>query len=136
MKKDKGKPFEELLDEYQQSKIFERFYEMGSTLRKSDTGLPVNIWIDDIVWSKSKNKLKLMKFQPDTGDWADTRKFIPMSIEDEPKILVKNPKLDIDQKTVNKIKMFVKLNKELLIQYAEQKIGIKEFLKQMILPKE
>ena len=69
MNKDKEKLFEEALSEYQYSSKLERLYETGSTLRKSDTGLPVNIWIDDIVWSTTKYKLKRMKFQPDTGAW-------------------------------------------------------------------
>jgi hypothetical protein len=122
--------FEEVLDEYRRNKL-EHLYEMGSTLRKSDTGLPVNIWIDDIVWSTTRHKLKRMKFQPDTGEKVDTRKFIPISIEDDPKILVKNHNLKLDQKIVNQIIMFIKLNQNILIQYAEQKIGIKEFLAQI-----
>ena len=131
---DKENLFEEMLEEYQSSSKLECFYGMGSTLKKSDTGLPVNIWIDNIAWSTTKQKLKRMKFQPNKGDWADTRKFIPISIEDAPKILAKNPKLKIDRADVNMIKMFVRLNQELLIQYAEQKIGIKEFLAKMKLP--
>ena len=106
------------------------FYEMGATLHKRDTGLPVNIWIDDMAW-KQTSHWKRIKFQPDKGDRSDTRTFVPMSIEDDPQIKTKNSKLFINSKELEQIKQFVKINKELLLQYSDQKITIVEFLQQM-----
>jgi hypothetical protein len=106
------------------------FYEMGATLHKKDTGLPVNIWIDDMAWKQTGHR-KRIKFQPDKGDRSDTRTFIPMSIEDNPQIKVKHPKLSIDYNEIEQIKQFIIINKELLIKYSDQEITIADFLNQI-----
>ena len=107
-----------------------RLREMGATLRKKDTGLPVNIWIDDMAW-KNTGHWKKIKFQPDTENRADTDTFIPMSIEDNPRVLMDNPQITIDAKKLEQVKQFVRINKNLLLLYADQKITISEFLQQM-----
>jgi hypothetical protein len=56
---------------------------------------------------------------------------IPMSISDDPQILVKNPKLSLSANDIQKIKTFVKTNKDLLLQLADEKIDIGEFLDSM-----
>ena len=106
------------------------FYEMGATLHKKDTGLPVNIWIDDMAW-KQTSHWKRIKFQPDKVDRSDTRTFIPMSIEDDPQIKAKNPKLSINSSELEQIKQFVRINKDLLLRYSDQEITIADFLRQM-----
>ena len=118
------KLFEEVLYQYRTHR-----YEIGATLHKNDTGIPVNVWIDDMTW-KNSGHWKRMKFQPDTGDRSDIRKFIPMSIEDEPKILVKK-KTSLSSREIEMIKEFVRLNKSILLQYGDQEISIGQFMKKM-----
>jgi hypothetical protein len=102
-----------------------------ATLRKKDSGLPVNLYLDDIgSWSKSGH-WKRIKFQPDTGDRPVTVNMIPMSIEDNPQILLKNAKISLNAKQVEEIKTFVRNNKVLLLQLADAKISILEFGRRM-----
>jgi hypothetical protein len=109
--------------------------EEMATLHKSTSGLPANLYLDDTgSWTKSGH-WKRIKFQPDKGDRAVTRNMVPMSIDDNPQVLVKNARLALDAKDIEQIKIFVKNNKELLLQLADQKIDIFEFGRRMILNK-
>ena len=107
-----------------------RIEEMA-TLRKSDSGLPANLYLDDTgSWSKAGH-WKRIKFQPDTGDRPITRNMIPMSIDDNPQILAKNAKISLNAKQLEQIKAFVRNNKNLLLQLADAKISILDFGRQM-----
>jgi hypothetical protein len=106
--------------------------EEMATLRKSDSGLPANLYLDDIGnWGKSGH-WKRIKFQPNTGDRPVTRDMVPMSIDDNPQILVKNIKVALNAKQLNQIKAFVRANKDLLLQLADAEISILEFGRRMI----
>ncbi|MDR2407357.1 MAG: hypothetical protein LBE13_04495 [Bacteroidales bacterium] len=105
--------------------------EEMATLRKSRSGLPANLYLDDTgSWSKSGH-WKRIKFQPNTGDHPVTGNMIPMSIDDDPKILVKSAKIELNAKQLEQIKAFVKVNKSLLLQLADAKIDIITFVQQM-----
>jgi hypothetical protein len=107
-----------------------RIEEMA-TLRKSDSGLPANLYLDDTgSWSKSGH-WKRIKFQPNTGDRPVTKDMIPMSIDDNPRILVKNVEVALNAKQLNQIKMFVRVNKDLLLRLASAEISILEFGREM-----
>jgi hypothetical protein len=121
----------ELLTEQENLEENLRIEEMA-TLRKSDSGLPANLYLDDTgSWSKSGH-WKRIKFQADAGDRPVTRDMVPMSIDDNPQILVKNVKLALDAKQLKQIKAFVRVNKDLLLQLADAKISILEFGKRMV----
>lgn len=75
-----------------------------ATLRKKRSGLPVNLYLDDSKSWSSTGHWKRIKFQPDKGDSPDTRSMIPMSIGENPKILVKNPKMSLSTREVEQIK--------------------------------
>ena len=102
-----------------------------SKLSKRMSGLPVNLWLDDSGTWKSSKHWKKIKFQRDRGDKSSTRNMIPMSIEDEPKILVQNPKLEITQAEIKEVREFVSINKDLLIKLSDQQLDIDEFIKKM-----
>lgn len=108
----------------------QRITEMA-TLRKKRSGLPVNLYLDDSKSWAQTGHWKRIKFQPDKGDSPDTRSMIPMSIDENPEILVKNPKMSLSAKEVEQIKNFVRLNKELLLQLSDAKIDIGDFLDKM-----
>jgi hypothetical protein len=104
-------------------------YEMA-TLRKKDSGCPVNLYLDDGgTWKKSGHG-KRIKFQSDKGDRPVTRNMISMSIEDDPKILQKNAKIALSSKELDKVKDFIRINKNLLLQLGDT-ISIVDFVKQM-----
>lgn len=106
--------------------------EEMATLRKSISGLPANLYLDDAgTWSKSGH-WKRIKFQPNTGDRPATRDMVPMSIADTPQILVKNAKIELDAKQLEQIKAFVRANKDLLLQLADMEIDIFEFGRKMV----
>jgi hypothetical protein len=106
--------------------------EEMATLRKNDSGLPANLYLDDIgSWSKSGH-WKRIKFQPNAGDRPVTRDMVPMSIDDNPQILVKNAKIELNAKQLNQIKAFVKANKDLLLQLSNAEISILEFGRRMV----
>lgn len=88
-------------------------FEMAN-FRMSDTGLPVNIWIDESGSSQSnKHSIPRIKFQNNYSEKADRNSLIPISIDNAPKILSGVSK--IKSKDLNIIKRFIKLNiKELL----------------------
>jgi hypothetical protein len=105
--------------------------EEMATLRKKRSKLPANLYLDDArTWSKSGH-WKRIKFQADKGDSPNTRSMIPMSIDDNPRILIKNPRMNLSAKDIDQIKAFVKLNKDLLLQLSDAKIDIGEFLDKM-----
>ncbi|MDR0675546.1 MAG: hypothetical protein LBF97_00700 [Elusimicrobiota bacterium] len=103
--------------------------EEGATLRKFETGLPVNIFIDDGgLWKKGKH-WKRIKFQADKGNKPYTKNMPSMTIEDEPKIIEKRIKVYLTSKEIEQIKKFVKINKNLLLDL--ENIGIKKFMENM-----
>ena len=100
-----------------------------SVLRKFETGLPVNIWVDEGNSYLQSDHSKRIKIQPDKSEHPNSRYMIPICISDDPQIMVKNPNLHLSQYDIDLIKEFIKLNKDLLLNL--NKIGIVEFSKQM-----
>jgi len=119
---------EDNLRENQQLIESERLLGM-SVLRKFETGLPVNIWVDDGNTYKLSGHTRRIKIQPDKGDHPNSRIMIPMSISDDPQIMVKNYYCPLSEYDLNLVKKFVKINKELLLKVGS--IGILEFGNQM-----
>ena len=115
-----------ILNEELNENSIDEFFEM-STLRKKRSGLPVNLYLDDSKRYKRAGHAKRIKFQPNKSDHPNTHEMIPMSIEDEPKILVQNVKIDLTLAELNKIKLFVSLNKDLLLDLSDMKIDFIEF---------
>jgi hypothetical protein len=111
-----------------------RITEMAA-LRKADSGLPANLYLDDTgSWARSGH-WKRIKFQPDKSDRPVTTNMVPMSIGDDPQILVKGMKIQLSAQDIEQIKAFVRNNKDLLLQLADAKISILEFGKKMVLGK-
>lgn len=109
-------------------------FEM-SCLRKKRTGLPVNIYVDDSgTWKKMRHANRI-KIQCNKGDYPNTRGMIPMSIDDNPRILVDNPKMELSAADINAVKKFVIANKDLLIGLgSDDNFDIVDFTGAMVLP--
>ncbi|GHU57587.1 hypothetical protein FACS189442_6540 [Spirochaetia bacterium] len=105
--------------------------ELITTLRKSRSGLPANVYLDDIGTWTNFGRRKIIKFQPDRGDHAITANMVPMSIDDNPQVLAETPEISLSSHEIEQIKTFVRDNKDLLLQLGEQKIDIGDFIGRM-----
>jgi hypothetical protein len=100
-------------------------------LRKERSGLPVNLYLDDSMSYKRVGHARQIKFQPDKANHPKTNQMVPMSIEDDLKI-IEPVKLKLSAQDIEKVKAFVKANKYLLIQLSDVKIDIVEFITRMV----
>ena len=67
-----------------------------SMFRKSETGLPVNLWVDETDFRPVKHNFSRLKFQNNFSDrFTSNKDMIPISVEDEPKVLLKSFKPSI-----------------------------------------
>jgi hypothetical protein len=117
-------------ESYDEDESYDELEEMA-TLRKFRSGLPVNLYLDDSMSYKRGGHAKRIKFQPDKGDRPVTRKMILMTIEDDPKVKGNNIKINLQPADIEKIKSFVKINKDLLLDLSDMKIDIQDFLIRM-----
>lgn len=110
-------------------------WQTYSSLRKKRTGLPVNIYVDDSgTWKKMRHANRI-KIQCNKGDHPNTHGMIPMSIDDNPRILVDNPKMELSAADINAVKKFVIANKDLLIRLgSDDNFDIVDFTGAMVLP--
>lgn len=110
-------------------------WQTYSSLRKKRTGLPVNIYVDDSgTWKKMRHANRI-KIQCNKGDHPNTHGMIPMSIDDNPRILVDNPKMELSAADINAVKKFVIANKDLLIGLgSDDNFDIVDFTGAMVLP--
>jgi hypothetical protein len=126
---EEGGPFSWLLERISGRDELE---EMAG-LRKSDSGLPVNLWLDDSGAYIRGKHAKRIKFQGDYGNKANAGNMFSMTIsKDDPQIPVKQlPKLRLSSKDIEAIKAFVKNNADLLDMLADQKISFLQFGQRM-----
>ena len=92
-----------------------------ATISQNTTGLDVIIWVQtNNTQSTGKHNLPRIKFQNNTATKIQINELIPISISDDPKILLKNNdlnKIKISQTQINGIKQCIMKNKEILIDY-------------------
>jgi hypothetical protein len=104
---------------------FERLYEMAN-LYKMDTNLPVNLWLDEMGQDRIvEHNIARMKFQGDSSDKLNYQNLIPISISNNPEILLKNPPA-ISSKLINSVKNFIIHNRDILEQHFNHKITTKQ----------
>jgi hypothetical protein len=102
-------------------------------LKKPDSGLPVNLWLDDSHAYIRGRHAKRIKFQGDYGNNANVGNMFSMTISKEnPQISEKQlPKLKLPAKDIKAIKIFVKNNADLLDSLADEKVTFAAFIRQM-----
>ncbi len=107
--------------------------EEMSTLKKSITGLPVNIWVDDTRAYIAGRHTKRIKFQGDYGNNTNRSNLFTMILsKTDPKIPDDQVhKVKLPAKDINALKAFVKNNAVGLSDLADEKIDIAGFLKRM-----
>ena len=93
--------------------------------RKNESGLPANLYLDDAgAWKKSGH-WKRIKFQSDKEDHPNTRNMIPMSISDDPQVLVNSSNIELSRSEIGEIKSFIVNNLDLLLNL--ESLGMKYF---------
>jgi hypothetical protein len=124
-----GGPFGRLLE---RSSERDELEEMAG-LKKSRTGLPVNLWLDDSHAYVRGRHAKRIKFQGDYGNSVNAGNMFSMLLsKDDPQIPVKQmPRLKLPAKDVDAVKTFVKNNADLLDKLADEKIDFITFTQQM-----
>ena len=90
-----------------------------------DSGIPIELWVDD-GGSYIRHNHPLWLYFRNGKTMKDD--FIPISINDNPQIMINNPKLKIDNVTLIKIKTFIRRNKVNIIKLAKGKILNTDFL--------
>ena len=110
--------------------ICETSFEMAC-LRKSKTGLPVNIYADDSGAWKGTEFANCIKFQKDKGDGPVVQDLVAMSIEEDPKILAQSSDMELSPSDINAVKRFVIENKVLLEKLGNTEIDIEDFFREM-----
>jgi len=99
-------------------------------LRKDETGLPVNIRVDDSTAHKLYGHEKRILFQPDREDHPVSPNYAIMTISENPEITGKH---ELSSMEIQAIKNFVVQNREALEALADMDEGmrISNFLKVM-----
>ncbi|MFP3042205.1 hypothetical protein LQZ19_10355 [Treponema primitia] len=111
-----------------------KIIETGTCLHKKRTKLPANIFLDDTGnWTQSGQwgHCKIIKFQADNDHMTQTNIIIPMSIDENPQILIDNPEISLIPSEIEQIKTFVRNNKDLLLQLDALEIDFFDFMEKM-----
>lgn len=109
------------LNEY----INEDFLFEMANIESKYTGLKNTIWVNTVIPgspAQSKHKKPRIKIEIN-------HELVPFSIEDEPRILVKN--INISSKEYNAICEFIKNNKDILLDYNKGNIGTGELIEKL-----
>ena len=120
----------ETIDELLQTVYTDEMLLYMGNFSQNATGLDVIVWVQTInTQSNVKHNLPRIKFQNNTSTKVQINELIPISISDNPEILLKNNdlnKIKISQAQINGIKQWIIKNKEILIDYWEEKITTSE----------
>ena len=106
-----------------------------ASISQNTTGLDVVVWIQtNNTQSTGKHNLPQIKFQNNTSTKIQINESIPISISDNPEILLKNNdlnKIKISQAQINGIKQWIMKNKEILIDYWKEEITTDELFQKL-----
>lgn len=102
-----------------------------ATLRKKDTKLPVNIWVDDAGTYLNSGHYKRIKFQKDYENYSITNNFAIMKLSRRiVQSTLKGNK--ISNEDIKKVRNFVLNNFAILNELSDANISIFEFKELMI----
>ena len=125
----------ETMDELLQTVYTDEMLLEMADISRNTTGLDVIVWVQTINTQLNvKHNLPRIKFQNNTATKIQINELIPISISDNPEILLKNNdlnKIKIGQVQINGIKQWIVKNKEILIDYWEEKITTDELFQKL-----
>jgi hypothetical protein len=100
-----------------------------SLLSKNVTGLPAHLFVDEMDCWEKIGPYRRIKFQGNKADKSDFKKLYSMSIEENPRVFVKDAQIDLTDDELRQIKNFVSKNRETLISIAKQDTHLSDFSK-------
>ena len=125
----------ETIDELLQTVYTDEMLLEMANISQNTTGLDVIIWVQtNNTQSTGKHNLPRIKFQNNTATKVQTNELIPISIADEPKILLKNDelsKIKISKAQINRVIQWIVKNKEILIDYWNEKTTTDELFQKL-----
>ena len=125
----------ETIDELLQTIYTDEMLLEMANISQNTTGLDVIIWVQtNNTQSTGKHNLPRIKFQNNMETRVQTHELIPISISDNPKILLNNNdlnKIKISQAQINGLKQWIVQNKEILIDYWEENITTDELFQKL-----
>ena len=95
-------------------------------LKPTDTNIDADIFIDDGGAYIRDGHIPLLFLR--NGKERDVTEFIPISISEKPAILDKCISIKLDLCIINQTLIFIKLNEEVLLSFADNKIGVEELM--------
>jgi len=93
---------------------------------KDISGLPVEILVDEMNCWKKIGPFRRIKFQGKKKK-PNHRKYYSMSIEENPRVLVKDAQIDLTDEELQQVKDYVSKNRKLLTRMAEGKISFMDY---------
>lgn len=125
----------ETIDELLQTVYTDEMLLEMANISQNTTGLDVIIWVQtNNTQSPGKHNLPRIKFQNNTSTKIQINELIPISISDNPEILLKNNdlnKIKISQAQINEVKQWIVKNQEILIDYWQEKITTDELFQKL-----
>ena len=125
----------ETIDELLQTVYTDEMLLEMASISQNTTGLDVIIWVQtNNTQSPGKHNLPQIKFQNNTSTKIQINELIPISISDNPEILLKNNdlnKIKISQAQINAVKQWIVKNQEILIDYWQEKITTDELFQKL-----
>ena len=125
----------ETIDELLQTVYTDEMLLEMANISQNTTGLDVIIWVQtNNTQSTGKHNLPRIKFQNNAETRVQINELIPISISDNPKILLNNNdlnKIKISQAQINGVKQWIVQNKEILIDYWEENITTDELFQKL-----
>ena len=125
----------ETIDELLQTIYTDEMLLEMANISQNTSGLDVIIWVQtNNTQSTGKHNLPRIKFQNNTATKIQINELIPISISDNPEILLKNNdfnKIKISQAQINGVKQWIVQNKEILIDYWEENITTDELFQKL-----
>jgi hypothetical protein len=106
-----------------------------ANISQSTTGLDVIVWVQtNNTQSTGQHNLPRIKFQNNTATKVQINELIPISISDDPKILLKKDELNkikISKAQINRVIQWIVKNKETLIDYWNEKTTTDELFQKL-----
>lgn len=97
-----------------------------ANVSKRTTGLPMCIWVLSEI--PVEHNLPRLKFQNNYSDKVQPKEMIPVSISDNPVLLIKNLKLKISSRDFELLRKWIIKNKELLLRYWNYDATIEDLI--------
>ena len=125
----------ETIDELLQTVYSDEMLLEMANISQNTTGLDVIIRVQtNNTQSTGKHNLPRIKFQNNTATKIQINELIPISISENPEILLKNNdfnKIKISQAQIKAVKQWIVKNKEILTDYWEEKITTDELFQKL-----